>query len=99
MLSRKIESALDDFYHDGNRKALLLTGARQVGKTFSVRNFGKSRYEGFVEINFIRTPDAQKIFSDPADEHDILLRLSAFTKNRLIPGKTLIFFDEGFEWL
>lgn len=94
MLSRKIESALDDFYHDGNRKALLLTGARQVGKTFSVRNFGKSRYEGFVEINFIRTPDAQKIFSDPADEHDILLRLSAFTKNRLIPGKTLIFFDE-----
>lgn len=94
MLNRKIESVLDDFYHDGNRKALLLTGARQVGKTFSVRKFGKSRYQSFVEINFIRNPEAQKIFFDAADERDILLRLSAFTENRLIPGKTLIFFDE-----
>lgn len=94
MLNRKIERELERFHKDPARRALLLTGARQVGKTYSVREFGRTRYESFVEINFIRDKNAADIFRNVSDEHDILLRLSASTKVRLVPGKTLIFFDE-----
>lgn len=47
MLKRKIDAVFEKFYTDTSRKALLLTGARQVGKTYSVRKFGKERYESF----------------------------------------------------
>jgi len=94
MLKRKIEIELERFHTDTSRRALLLTGARQVGKTYSVREFGRSHYESFVEFNFIRDKDAANIFRNISDERDILLRISALSKVRLIPGKTLIFFDE-----
>ena len=94
MLERKIDTVLKNFHDDTHRKALLLTGARQVGKTYSVREFGRSHYESFVEFNFIRDKDACNIFRNVSDERDILLRISALSKGRLIPGKTLIFFDE-----
>ena len=94
MLKRKIESVFEKFYTDSSRKALLLTGARQVGKTYSVRKFGKEHYDSFVEFNFIKNQDACSIFKNVTDERDILLRISALTDTKLIPGKTLIFFDE-----
>ena len=94
MLERKIESELRRFHDDTTRKALLLTGARQVGKTYIVRKFGKANYAAFIEFNFIRNEEAASIFRNVSDEHDILLRLSALTKTRLVPGNTLIFFDE-----
>ena len=94
MLKRKIESVFEKFYTDSSRKALLLTGARQVGKTYSVRKFGKEHYDSFVEFNFIKNQDACSIFKNVSDERDILLRISALTDTKLIPGKTLIFFDE-----
>ena len=94
MLTRKIEIELERFHADISRRALLLTGARQVGKTYSVRRFGRSHYEAFVEFNFIRDKAAGDIFRNVADEHDILLRISALSKVRLVPGKTLVFFDE-----
>ena len=94
MLTRKVEIELERFHADTSRRALLLTGARQVGKTYSVRRFGRSHYEAFVEFNFIRDKAAGDIFRNVADEHDILLRISALSKVRLVPGRTLIFFDE-----
>ena len=94
MLERKIESELYRFRDDTSRKALLLTGARQVGKTYIVRKFGKANFASFVEFNFIRNEEVANIFRNVSDEHDILLRLSALTKTRLVPGNTLIFFDE-----
>ena len=94
MLKRKIEEVLEQFYTDTSRKALLLTGARQVGKTFSVRAFGQSRYESFVEFNFIKDEEAKSIFRNVSDERDIVLRISALAKTRLIHGNTLVFFDE-----
>ena len=94
MLERKVETELRRFHDDTNRKALLLTGARQVGKTYIVRKFGKANYAAFVEFNFIRNEAAANIFRNVSDEHDILLRLSALAKVRLVPGNTLIFFDE-----
>lgn len=78
-----------------NRKeAFLITGARQVGKTFIIRKCAKKHFEYVIEINFIERPDAIKLFENAKSSEDILLRISVFTDVPLVPGKTLIFFDE-----
>jgi len=94
MLKRKIEGILERFHSDPSRKALLLTGTRQVGKTFSVREFAKSHYDVFVEFNLIRDAGARAVFEKADDARDVLLRISAMARKRLVPGKTLIFLDE-----
>lgn len=91
MLNRKIDSYLQDFYSN-NKGALLLTGARQTGKTYSIRAFGKT-YKRFVEINFVENPDYINIFRN-ADSKEILERLSLISLEPLTRGETLIFLDE-----
>ena len=93
MLKRKIDSYLEQFYKRTN-KALLVTGARQTGKSFSIRQYGTTHYENFVEINFIEKPDAAEILKGAKSSQDILVRLSLLTSTPLVAGKTLVFFDE-----
>ena len=93
MIKRKINNKLCDFYRN-NRKALLLTGARQTGKSFSARQFGKSEFKHFVELNFIEQPAARSIFVRANSAQEILIRLSAFVAEPLVKGETLIFLDE-----
>lgn len=92
MLKRKIDSYIRNYYAT-SRNALLVTGARQTDKTYSIREFGKT-FKSFIEINFVENPDAVGIFKGAKNSTDILLRLSAMTTNPLIKGETLIFFDE-----
>ena len=93
MIKRKIEKRIRDFFkHD--KKALLVTGARQVGKTYTIRKVGRECFESFIEINFLENRRARSLFENAADSADILLRISAIADKPLIPGKTLIFFDE-----
>lgn len=92
MLKRKIDTYLTDYYAT-NRNALLITGARQIGKTYSIREFGRT-FKSFIEINFLENPDAVALFKGAKNSSDILLRLSAITTKPLIKGETLIFFDE-----
>ena len=92
MLKRKIDKHIQDFYKNSSN-ALLITGARQIGKTFSIREFGK-RFSSFIEINFIDNPEAIDVFKRAKNSSDILLRLSAITSKPLIKGETLVFFDE-----
>lgn len=77
-----------------DKRALLVTGARQVGKTYLIREFGRSVYKVFLEINFIETPKAKVIFEGDLDANTLIANLTAFTNVPLIPGQTLIFFDE-----
>lgn len=93
MINRKAEGIIRDSMMNDHR-ALMVTGARQVGKTYSIRKVGKECFEHFVEINFIEHPEAAELFKGQTSAQDILLRLSAFTKQSLPKGKTLIFFDE-----
>jgi len=93
MLKRKIDSDLEQFYKRTN-KALLVTGARQTGKSFSIRQYGTAHYENFVEINFIEQPGAAEILKGAKNSQDILVRLSLLTSTPLVAGKTLVFFDE-----
>ena len=94
MLKREIDSRLREWKADKNHKALLLTGARQIGKTYSVRKFAEQEYENFVEINFIENEAEQDIFSDVSNVDMIITNLTAYTGRKLEPGKTLIFLDE-----
>ena len=93
MVKRKADELIRNFILN-DRRSLLVTGARQVGKTFSIRKVGKECFDNVVEINFVEQPDAIELFSGQKGAKDLLLRLSAFTKKPLVPGKTLIFFDE-----
>ena len=93
MLKRKIYSELRDFFKK-DRRSLLVTGARQVGKTFSIRQAAKDCFEHVVEINFIEQPSAVELFNGVTEAKELLLRISAFTRKQLVSGKTLIFFDE-----
>lgn len=93
MLKRKISEYIEHFYKV-NKGALLLSGARQIGKTYSIRKFAEEHFKNFIEINFVETPEAVEIFSNAKGSADILLRLSAFTDKPLVVGETLIFFDE-----
>ena len=97
MINRKITKYLEEYYRK-NKKALLLTGARQTGKSFSIRQFGMSHFDSFVEINFLDNPNAIGVISEAKDSNDILMRLSLLTDKPLIEGKTLIFFDEVQEY-
>ena len=93
MIKRKIDSELREFMVSDNR-SLLVTGARQVGKTYSIRQAAKACFDNVVEINFIEQPSAVRLFNGVTDAKELLLRISAFTRKQLVPGKTLVFFDE-----
>lgn len=93
MIKRKIYNYLHSFFKE-NKKSLLITGARQVGKTYAIREIGKACFKHFVEFNFIEEPRLKTVFAEPHDAESLLLRLSAMAKTKLIPNQTLIFFDE-----
>ena len=93
MINRKVDKELRSFLMN-DKRSLLVTGARQVGKTFSIRQAAKDCFEHVVEINFIEQPSAVQMFNGVTDAKELLLRISAFSRKTLIPGKTLIFFDE-----
>ena len=94
MIKRKITRRLEQMREDGGRYALLIDGARQVGKTFIVRAFAKAHYDDFIEINFLKMKGAASIFENVEDEKDVLTKLSTFIKRDFKKGNTLVFFDE-----
>ena len=94
MIKRKISLRLDKMYEDGGKYALLVDGARQVGKTYIIREFAKTHYESFIEVNFIKMKGAREIFENVEDEHDILVKLSTLSRGKIKKGRTLVFFDE-----
>lgn len=93
MLNRKIYNELENFLK-AEKKALLISGARQVGKTFAIRTVGSKCFKNIVEINFLSNPQYKDAFFVPTNAKEILLRISALTEKSLVPGETLIFFDE-----
>lgn len=93
MLKRLIDWHLLKWKESTNRKALLIRGARQVGKTHSVRNLAKT-FDDFIEINFELTKDARQIFEKDLKPERILNELALFSAKKIEPGKTLLFFDE-----
>ena len=93
MLNRHIDSVLERHYSQTG-KALLLTGARQTGKTFAIRRYAEQAGLQLVEMNFLLQPETRDILSGAANVQDLLLRISAHANQPLPYEKTLVFFDE-----
>lgn len=95
MLRRKIYNKILAWKKSKGKECLLIRGARQVGKTYIVREFGKNEYDNFIEINFIKNSDYKEIFNGSLEAEEIYKRISYYVHNvELIPHKTLIFIDE-----
>jgi len=92
-MKRDIYALLQEWKNDNNRRPLLLRGARQVGKTYIVNKFGQKEFDSFITLNFEKNPEYKDIFQSLVPE-DIIERIALFTGMRVIPGKTLLFFDE-----
>lgn len=94
MLFRKFYHYMEEWKANKKKKALYISGARQIGKTTIIREFGKKNYKKFLEINFITMPSAKEIFTQDLSAELLIAKLTAFFKTELIPYETLIFFDE-----
>lgn len=95
MLKRKVYDSLLEWKANRGDECLLIKGARQIGKTYVVEQFGKTEYESFIEINFLKQPALKAIFAGDLTSEDIYKRMSAFIPNiKLVEGNTLIFLDE-----
>lgn len=94
MIERKISIYLKEFFSKNETSALLVTGARQIGKSFAIREFGKSQFKHFVEINFIESPDAVAAFATAKNAEELLLRITVLAGQKMEKGSTLIFLDE-----
>ena len=92
-MKRFIDFYLHAWKDSYDRKPLLLRGARQVGKTYSVREFGKA-FPEFVEINFELTEKAHSVFDEDLNPNRILNQLSLISGKTINPGTTLLFLDE-----
>lgn len=99
MLKRKIYDELLEWKKsrktEGLKKCLMVKGARQVGKSFIIREFGKREYKSFVNIDFFKEPTLKAIFAGNLTSEEILKRITANIKKfNFVPGDTLIFLDE-----
>ena len=91
---RYIKEKLIEWKNSEYRKPLILKGARQVGKTYILKEFGKENYEGIAYFNFDHDEDLYNLFNNTKNPKRILEQLSFIYGKAIIPGKTLIFFDE-----
>lgn len=93
MLSRKLDAFIERHYAN-SKSALLLKGARQVGKTSAIRKYAQTHKMNLIEINFYEDESARNIFKGTQNAKDVLLRISAHTKKKTSLPNTMIFFDE-----
>ena len=93
-MQRNITEQLLKWKTAPGRKPLILNGARQVGKTYIVRDLAKNHYDNLIEINFDQASDAKSVFEATKDPSRILEQLSVAYSTKITPGRTLIFFDE-----
>ncbi|WP_349679946.1 ATP-binding protein, partial [Bifidobacterium sp. UBA6881] len=94
MLRRKALERLAAWKRGKTTQALLVDGARQVGKTTVIEEFGRTYYEHLVELNFIDNPEALSAVQKANTADDLFMAIAAFAQDELIPGKTLVFLDE-----
>lgn len=93
-IERDIINKLLEWKKRHNRKPLIIRGARQIGKSWAVEEFGKRHYEHLAVFNFDRQRELPEIFRKTKDPARIIQELAYFTKSPLLPEKTLLFFDE-----
>ena len=94
-INRKIDDYLEEWKENPNHKPLIIKGARQIGKTESIRHFAKQHYKSFIEINFVEQPKYKVIIEDGYDTASIIKNISRINPAlQFIEHDTLILFDE-----
>ena len=94
-MKRLIFDKLTEWKNSSSRKPLLIKGARQVGKTYALLEFGKNYYDNVVYLHFEgNTETLNKIFTPDLNPKRIIEEISAYAKKTIFPNKTLIIFDE-----
>ena len=93
MIERKIKGTINNWIENG-KDAFLLTGARQIGKTYLIRECLKESSYPFVELNFIEHPEFVELLNNSINTNDFIMRLSLTTTEKLVPYKTIFFLDE-----
>lgn len=93
MLKRKIEKEIMHWIESSD-KALLIYGVRQAGKTFIIRECLKAAGCDYIEFNLIRQPEIVEILAGATSIDDLILKLSLYSDQKIVPGKTVFFFDE-----
>ena len=92
-MKRLIEKYLQQWKNNANRKPLILRGARQVGKTYTVREFSKANFKYFLEINLEQNKELLPLFKGK-NPQNIIHELSILFNTPIIAGETLLFIDE-----
>jgi predicted AAA+ superfamily ATPase len=93
-MRRFIDDQLRQWQDSTRRKPLILRGARQVGKTWSLKEFGKNRFESVALVDLERNPSLRKLFDGDLNTARICADLEVLLRQKITPGKTLLFFDE-----
>ena len=93
-MKRFIDQELLKWKSRKRRKPLIVRGARQVGKTYSIRSFGESHFDMFALADLERNPELHRIFSGKLDAKQIIADLEILLRQKIQPGKTLLFIDE-----
>ena len=93
-MKRKILQHLISWKKQIKRKPLILMGARQVGKTFSLKKFGEQEYKNTIYLNFEDNPRLCKLFDSSLDPKVLLKSLTIEMNSEIVEGKTLLIFDE-----
>ena len=95
MLYRKIKSYIEEHLKSNEDKILLIEGARQIGKSYIIRNVGTALYDNYVEINFVADDEGEKVFKNVHTTEEFYLNLSMVAGSRLDRyDNTLVFIDE-----
>lgn len=95
MLFRKIESKIRNYFTSNTKEIMLIEGARQIGKSYIIRHVGKSMFENYIEINFEKDKQGDRLFANVNTIDDFYVTLSTIAGNKLNDkNKTLIFIDE-----
>ena len=95
MLYRKFSEKIESFLTSGERKILLVNGARQIGKSYIIRHIGKKLFKNYIEINLKADSEGTAVFASVHSPSDFYLQLGAVAGNRLGQrDDTLVFLDE-----
>ncbi len=93
-MKRLVDDSLIRWKNSPTRKPLLLFGARQVGKTYTLKHFGKTCFKNCVHIDFSKSASASRIFDGSLDPSRIVSTIEALEHQTITPEKTLLIFDE-----
>ncbi|MBN1114858.1 MAG: ATP-binding protein [Oligoflexia bacterium] len=93
-VERKLTKILTEWKNDPQRQPLVLLGARQVGKTYILKDFGTRHYKNLVYLNFEQNFDLKSIFENELSPETIIRLIEVATKQTVVPESTLVFFDE-----